>query len=43
VNGSGYGLKGMGERATACGGTFGATRRPDGGFRVGVTFPRSRQ
>jgi signal transduction histidine kinase len=39
--GSGSGLQGMSERARVCGGTFTATHKPDGGFRVEATLPLS--
>jgi signal transduction histidine kinase len=38
-SGTGSGITGMRERATALGGTFSAGPRPDGGFRVQATLP----
>ncbi|WP_236051211.1 sensor histidine kinase [Nonomuraea cypriaca] len=37
--GSGFGLQGMRERATALGGTLEAAARPEGGFRVRARLP----
>ena len=39
ANGSGNGITGMTERATALGGTLRAGRRPDGGFEVRAWLP----
>jgi signal transduction histidine kinase len=39
TDGSGYGLRGMRERATALGGTLDAGPLPEGGFRVVATLP----
>jgi signal transduction histidine kinase len=39
ARGSGSGLQGMSDRARVLGGTFGATRKPDGGFRVEAGLP----
>ncbi len=39
ADGSGFGLQGMRERATALGGTLQAGPRPGGGFRVLATLP----
>jgi signal transduction histidine kinase len=36
---SGHGIKGMGERVQALGGTFSAGAAPGGGFRVTATLP----
>jgi len=38
-NGSGHGLRGMRERATAAGGTIDIGSGPSGGFRVVAQFP----
>ena len=40
-HGSGYGLLGMAERAEMLGGTFHAGPRPDTGWQVTATFPRT--
>ena len=39
LNGSGHGMLGMRERATAIGGTFHAGPKPTGGFRVEAVLP----
>jgi signal transduction histidine kinase len=39
VNGAGWGIKGMRERATVLGGRLEAGGRPDGGFAVTATLP----
>ncbi len=41
LNGSGYGLLGMAERADMLGGTMRAGPRPDGGWQVLAALPRS--
>jgi signal transduction histidine kinase len=40
-HGPGVGIVGMRERVAACGGTFAAAARPDGGFRVLARLPIS--
>jgi signal transduction histidine kinase len=39
VNGAGWGIKGMRERATVLGGELDAGERPGGGFAVTATLP----
>jgi signal transduction histidine kinase len=39
TNGTGHGMLGMRERATAVGGSLSAGQQPDGGFRVEAVLP----